>query len=374
MTQGALAMLGARVSVGLVVHPEGERMPANWPVHVQRLPSAHPFPDESSLIAGRALETLLSDSTTQEVVLALLSGGGSAMIELPIADVSVHTIAALTRALQTAGADIYDLNRVRSVLSRIKGGGLLALAAPARVAALLLSDVVGDNPAVIASGPIVPQATETIEAVQVLERYGLAGNFPEITEALRQCSGLCVSSPAIYAIVGSNSLAARAVQETAQSLGFDAFVVTDHLQGEARDAGRMIAAAAIAGREKNSTPMCLIYGGETTVTVQGCGRGGRNQELALSAACALAGVDHVVIFSFATDGVDGSSAAAGAFATGHTLQTATARGLSAPGSLASNDSATFFEALGDSIVTGPTGTNVNDLAVALVYRAGGSSE
>jgi len=364
MARGALGVLAGRVSGGLVVHPETEASPAGWPSHVQRLPGGHPLPNENSAAAGRALEARLADVVADDIVLVLISGGGSAMIELPAVGTSVQEIAAITRALQRAGADINELNCVRRVLSRVKGGGLLDLAGPARVVGMLLSDVMGDDPAVIASGPIVPSTTTVADAVAVLERYGLRDEIKILVNVRRKDSGRLTAAPAI--IVGANALAAQAVQRVAISQGFHTRIVTDRLCGEASDAGRAIVADAIREQKTGATPFCLIYGGETTVTVRGSGRGGRNQELALSAACALEGTNHIVMCSFATDGIDGSSTAAGAIATGDTSKRAEALGLSAKRSLANNDSATFFAALGDAIVTGPTGTNVNDLVVALI--------
>lgn len=377
MASGALAALGARISGGVIVHPHGVPIaagePAVLPHGLDRLAAGHPLPDEGSLAAGEAIWRLLDDSGPDDLLLVLLSGGASALLESPRRGLTLEALRATTAALQSAGADVEELNTVRRALSRIKGGGLAQRAAPARVVTLALSDVLGDRPEAIGSGPTVPSPTGPRDALALLERTGVAARVPEAVAALRAAAEVRAApaaAPRHYFLVGSNRDAAAAVAGVARARGFRAEIATTFLQGEAREVGRAIGGCALsvaAHALPFAPPACLIFGGETTVTVRGEGRGGRNQELALGAALAIAGAARVAVFSFATDGVDGNSEAAGAVATGDTLVRAAALGLSARRALAENDSAPFFAALGDAWRSGPTGTNVNDLALALVY-------
>lgn len=372
MARAALERLGSRVETGVIAHPAAADPGAEWPAGIRPVGAGHPLPDAGSLAAGEAVERVVSGLGPRDVVLALVSGGGSALLERLRPGLGLDDLRAATEALMRSGADIRELNTVRRALSRLKGGGLLRLAAPARVVALLLSDVVGDDPAAIASGPVVPSPTGPAEALEVLARRGAAAAAPRIAAALAAAAAdppADVPAPLVR-VVGSNRLAAEAVVAEARALGFDARVLTVHLQGEAREAGRVVGAIARSARETGvpaAPPACLVLGGETTVTVHGGGRGGRNLELALGAARTLAGCGRALVFSFATDGLDGNSGAAGAFAAGDTLERARGLGLDPDRAVAASDTAAFFEALGDAWVTGPSGTNVNDLALALAY-------
>ncbi|HSM50510.1 MAG TPA: DUF4147 domain-containing protein [Thermoanaerobaculia bacterium] len=409
MARAACEVLGERVAAGVVVHPDGGPGAGRkaWPPGVVALGAGHPLPDEGSLAAGEGVARLLAGARESDRVLVLLSGGASALLERLRPGVSLAELRALTLALQRAGCDIESLNTVRRALSTLKGGGLARLAAPARVVTLALSDVVGDAPEAIGSGPTVPSPTGATEALAVLERAGVVSQVPRVAAVLREAvKGLGEAPPLVaaaapggrplrvaagegrpargpegrpargpaatgwgeYWIVGSNRMAAEAVAAEAARCGFDARVVSTELCGEARAAGAALARAALDARA--TRPLCLVWGGETTVTVRGPGRGGRNQELALGATRVLAGHGRIAILSFATDGVDGPTEAAGALATGDTLARAATLGLSADQALAANDSEPFFRALGDLWITGPTGTNVNDLAVALVFPTG----
>lgn len=381
MAAAAVAALGPRITGGVVAHPHGA---PGAPGGAQRLPdallrvaAAHPLPDEGSLAAGAAVRRLLADPRPDDLLLVLLSGGASALLESLPPELSLAALREATSVLQHGGADVEELNVVRRALSRIKGGGLARWAAPARVVTLALSDVLGDRPEAIGSGPTVPSPTGADDALRVLERRGVAARLPEVVAALRAAnpgSGAAVPPPGRFLVVGSNLDAAEAVARAAEERGFRARVMTTSLQGEARAAGDAIARCALAAAEHGiplGAPACLVFGGETTVTVRGGGQGGRNQELALGAALAISGWERVAIFSFATDGVDGRSGAAGAIATGDSLARAGALGLSARRALDENDSEPFFRVLGDSWPGGPTGTNVNDLALALVYPRDG---
>jgi hydroxypyruvate reductase len=372
MARAACAALGGRVAAGVVAHPRALEAGRDWPPAVRCFPAGHPLPDEGSLRAGEAALALVERAEPEDVVLVLGSGGGSALFEALRPGVSLEDVRRLTEALQHGGADIVELNVVRRALSRLKGGGLARAAGPARVVTLLLSDVIGDPPEAIASGPTVESPTGTREALELLERRGLVARFPTVASALRE-AGVAGGAPAgarLVEIVGSNRLAAAALAAEALERGFRTLFVSDRMQGEAREIGRCLGGIARGMRERGlplAAPACLVLGGETTVTVRGPGRGGRNLELALGAALALDGCPRTAVWSFATDGVDGSSGAAGALATGDTLARGRAAGWSAHRALAESDTAPYFEALGDLWTPGPSGTNVNDLVVALVY-------
>lgn len=380
MARGALERLGGRVEAGLVVHPRTLLPGAGWPASFQLLPASHPLPDEGSLAAGEEALARAGGLSEGDVLLVLLSGGGSALLEAPLPPLSLEDLRAATLALQRAGADIEELNTVRRALSRVKGGGLLRAAGRAGVATLALSDVVGDRPEAIASGPTVPSPTGPAEALLVLERRGVAAALPRVGDALRTAAaarpragapGAAHDTPgAPYCIVGSNRIAAEAARDAAESLGFGARIETLTLAGEAREAGERAGRLARSLRDRGEparAPACLLLGGETTVTVRGTGRGGRNLEIALGAARAIEGLARTAVLSFATDGVDGGSDAAGALVTGETIGRARGLGLSPDRALLENDTDPFFRALGDLWMSGPTGTNVNDLTFVLVY-------
>jgi len=373
MARAAARILGPRLTAGLVAHPHGLDPGADWPPAMSLFPAAHPLPDEGSLRAGAAALELVRGARADDLLLVLVSGGGSALFECLRPGVGLEESRAVTQALQHAGADIHELNVVRRALSLVKGGGLARAAAPARVAALLLSDVTGDRPEAIGSGPTVASPTGAGDALAVLRRHGLEERCAAVTASLRAAattSAAAAPESGLVHLVGSNRMAGEALAAEAGRRGFRTLLLTDRLQGEAREVGRAIGGLVRGMREAElplAPPACLILGGETTVTVRGRGRGGRNQELALGAALALAGCPRVAVLSFATDGVDGPTDAAGALVTGETIARARAAGLSPDAALADNDSEPFFRALGDLWITGPTGTNVNDLAVGLVY-------
>jgi hydroxypyruvate reductase len=385
MAAGAFDLLGNQIVAGLVVHPHGDPRAERtvWPTAIRTLGAGHPLPDTASLVAGETVTEMLAARAEGTSVLVLLSGGASALLEQLPPEITLDELRAVTLALQRAGADIAALNTVRRGLSRLKGGGLARLAAPARLLTLALADVAGEAPEAIGSGPTVPSPTGPAEALAVLARRGLLAAVPGVTAFLeRAAAARAAESPAAaeetprgeYRIVGSNRRAVAAVAVAAGECGFDSRIVATALAGEAREVGAALAAEAIRARERLATrgarPLCLVQGGETTVTVHGNGRGGRNQEVALGAARVLAGQPKIALLAVATDGIDGNSRAAGALATGDTLARAAALGLSADTALANNDAEPFFDALGDLWLTGRTGTNVNDLAIALVYPGG----
>jgi hydroxypyruvate reductase len=375
MARAALSALGGRIAGGLIAHPRDLEPGVDWPAHILRFPAGHPLPDEGSLGAGEAALELMRSAAPRDLVLVLVSGGGSALFEALRPGVTLADLRHVTDALQRAGADIVELNTVRRALSRVKGGGLGRAAGRARVVTLLLSDVVGDRLEAIASGPTIESPTGPGDAVAVLERRAPGGIPPTVMNALREAARVeATPGPTgdrIAEIVGSNRIATGALCAEARARGFQALLLSDRMQGEAREIGRLVGGMARAMRESSipfAPPACLVLGGETTVTVRGRGRGGRNLELALGAALALDGTPHAAVFSFATDGLDGSSGAAGAVATGDTLARARDAGLSAQRALDENDTEYFFRALDDLWITGRSGTNVNDVCVALAYR------
>lgn len=351
---------------GVVVAPE--------PATVSRLrvvTGGHPIPDQSSVDAAQALMSQARSAEANELVIVAISGGGSSLATLPLPGVTLGDMQSMTDALLKSGATIGDVNAVRKHMDGIKGGRLLETAAGARqVVTLVLSDVVANPLEAIASGPTIPDTSTFREALSVLDRYALRSASPNVTALLeRGRSGALGETPAggpifdrhIVHVVGDAAAAAEAARGAALAAGISANVVTTTLTGEARDVARQIVAAP------PDAPGIAIYAGETTVTVTGGGRGGRNQELALAAGIALAGNDDVVVAAVGTDGRDGPTDAAGAFGDGGTVARAAAAGFDANACLAENDSNGLLAATGDLVVTGPTGTNVGDLIV--VYSA-----
>jgi glycerate 2-kinase len=355
---------------------------ASAPQRVSFIEGGHPEPTAGSLTAGRAVEALLSQVTARDLVIVLVSGGGSALMELPRAGISLADLKRTTALLLKSGAAIKDFNAVRAQLSQLKGGGLARLASPARVLGLILSDVVDSPLAAIASGPTVLGAAESAAALTVVERYGLRAKLPaSVVQALQHGTGPLAGDPPRVEnrLIGSNRVAAEAAVVAAHRLGFEAELIGDDWQGEARLVGRRFARQLIAATrlpanpsraprfEPGPPPRCLVAGGESTVTVRGQGRGGRNQEAALAAALVIDGQPRLAISTFATDGVDGPTDAAGAVVTGETLTRARALGLDAEHYLNDNDSYAFFARTGGLVITGPTGTNVDDLMFGLAY-------
>jgi hydroxypyruvate reductase len=381
MAQAAVEVLGERVSGGCMIVKEGHAGGAARVGPIQIIEAGHPLPDERGVQGAGRMAALLADTTAQDLVLCLISGGGSALLTLPADGLALADLRSLTDALLTCGATINEINTLRKHLDRVKGGGLARLAAPARVAALILSDVVGNPLDIIASGPTVPDPGTYNEAWAVLERYGILGEAPRaVREHLqRGREGKLPESPkpgdplfddVHNLLVGSNLQAAEAALAQARIEGFQPLLLTTYLQGEAREAGRALAAVArqvAADGRPLSRPACLVAGGETTVTLRGDGLGGRNQELALGAVADLAGLPQVALVTLATDGGDGPTDAAGAVVTGETLARAQALGLDPAGHLARNDAYRFFDPLGDLLKPGPTQTNVNDLAFVFAF-------
>lgn len=378
MTDAITDFFEDKIAGGVIV----AKSPGPRPASCDLLLGGHPVPNVNSVLAGQRIAALLSDIKESDLVVCLISGGGSALATLPVEGVSLANLQTLTDALLRSGATINELNAVRKHLDRVKGGGIARMAGAkrARVLALILSDVVGDPLNVIASGPTSADPSTFADAWSVLERHNLvettppaicdylrAGSREEVADTPKPGDGLFERVQNV--IVGSNRQAARAAVTRAEQLGLNALLLSTFVEGEARQVARVAAALAkeiVRYDQPVKKPACLVWGGETTVTVHGHGKGGRNQELALAAAIALDRWDGVLVEALGTDGTDGPTDAAGAIVTGETVARARALGLDAAARLADNDAYHFFAPLGDLVVTGPTGTNVNDLLFILV--------
>jgi len=353
----------------LVLTPHGVSIPAEVEARATILRGAHPYPDADGEASTRRLLEIAKGLGEEDILVVLLSGGGSALMAAAEEGLELDDVHATTKALLKAGAAINDVNTVRRQLLAAAGGGLARAAHPAPVHTLILSDVLGDPLADIASGPTVPSSTDANDALAVLDRFGIRAAVPgAVTAHLMTDAGRKIDDSAWAAItsnniIGNNNTAvdAAAAELAARSYAVD--VAADHLEGEASVRGRELGAQA--GRANPDRPSALILGGETTVTVNGSGRGGRNQELALAAAIELDGASPVVILAAGTDGIDGLSDNAGAVVDPTTTGRLREAGIDPPVALADNNSGTALETIGDSIRTGPTGTNVCDVTLVL---------
>ncbi len=373
MARAAERALGRRITAGLVNVKYGHGATLR---RIELNECGHPLPDERGVAGARRIAEMAQAAQADDLVLCLISGGASALLPLPAPPITLEEKQAVTALLLRSGADIHEMNAVRKHLSLIKGGQLARLAAPARVEALLLSDVIGDDPDVIGSGPMAPDRSTFADAARILDRYGMGGRVPasvseriaagargEIPETPKP--GDPVFARVRHTIVGSNRLALDAAARHARGLGFRTLVLASEISGETREIARMhgaIAREVVRAARPVKPPACIITGGETTVTLQGDGLGGRNQEFALAAAIEIAGLPHVVVLSAGTDGTDGPTDAAGAIADGETLR----RNPDARRCLDEHNSYPYFEALGDLLITGPTNTNVMDVHILLV--------
>ncbi len=356
---------------GLVVTRHGYEVPCE---RIEIVTAAHPVPDAAGLRAAERMLALVADLTADDLVLALFSGGGSALLPLPVGGLTLADEQGVNRALLKSGASIGEINCVRRHVSGIKGGRLAAACHPAPVLSLLMSDVPGDRATDIASGPTVADASTCADALEILRRYGIA-HPAAMQELLASGRGESVKpgdsrlAGAEARVIMTPQRALEAAAGTARSMGLPAYILSDAIEGEARDVGKVLAALALQVAERNEpwhTPCVLLSGGETTVTVRGSGRGGRNVEFLLSLALSLDGHPRVHALAGDTDGVDGQEDIAGAVATPTTLARARALGLSPRAMLDDNDGHGFFGALGDSVITGPTLTNVNDFRAILI--------
>ncbi len=366
-------LLGKRISGGLINVKYGHT------AHLRRIginECGHPIPDERGVAGAEQIMAIASGAGQSDLVICVISGGGSALLPLPAPPVTLAEKQETTRLLLECGANIHEINTIRKHVSLIKGGQLARAAAPATVISLLLSDVVGDDIGVIGSGPTAPDPSTFADALAVIDHYGLRSRIPRsVRERLEQgVRGAIEDTPervdnAHNVIIGSNRLAIEAAQVRAKELGYRTLVLSTVIEGETRDVARVHAAIAkeiVASGNPLKRPACILSGGETTVTIRGSGLGGRNQEFALAAAIDLDGVPDICVLSAGTDGTDGPTDAAGAYADGRTVARARQKGMEAKRYLAENDSYRFFDPLGDLIKTGPTGTNVADVRLMLV--------
>lgn len=358
---------------GIVVTRYGYEVPCK---RIEIVQAAHPVPDTAGLNAARRIQELVQNLCADDLVIALMSGGGSSLLVSPAPGLTLEDKQTVNAALLKSGASISEMNYVRRHLSAIKGGRLAAACHPARVLTLLISDVPGDNPMDIASGPTVADPSTCADALSIIKRYGI--DIPVAARA-RLESGEAESikpgDPALSGIdtriITAPQMALEAAAQIARDAGVTPYILSDSLEGEARDIGKAHAGITkqVAMHGQPFKPPCvLLSGGETTVTVMGSGRGGRNVEFLLSLAIALDGLPGVHAIAGDTDGVDGAEEIAGAVITPDTLERAWAQGINPRASLDINDGHGFFQALGDSVVTGPTLTNVNDFRAIFIDR------
>jgi len=382
MAKAVEEVLGDRIKAGIIAVPE-ELVNDVKLSKIKVLGSTHPKASEKSVRAGKEIVNLVKNASEEDLVIALFSGGGSALVEYPVNGVSIEDIGEVSIALMNAGADIFELNTVRKHLSLFKGGWLAKHASPSSMLCLMISDVVGDRMDTIASGPTVPDPTTFKDALKVLKKYKLYDKAPrsvisyiekgvknEVPETPKP--GDPIFKRVINRVVASNIISLNSMRRKASELGYNALILTSMLEGEAREVGKVIAGIAKEVKASGNPippPAVILAGGETTVTVRGKGRGGRNQELALSAALTIENLEGIAIASVGSDGRDGPTDAAGAIVDGTTAIIAKKRGLDPYIFLAENNSYEFFKAVGGHVTTGYTGTNVNDLIVIVVEKS-----
>lgn len=377
MAETIEGLLGDRLTLGAINVNYGQTRPLRR-IHITE--AGHPLPDEAGWHGAEKIFTLAQGASEKDLVLFILSGGGSALLPLPAEGLTLKDKKVVTEFLLAIGATIHEINTVRKHISRIKGGQLARAAYPATLISLILSDVVGDKLDTIASGPTVPDETTFADALNILEKYGLRAEIPsailnhlekgrrgDIPETPK--AGDLAFTRTQNLIIASNAQAVEAAAAKSRQLGYQTLILSTFLQGQTSEVARMhgaIAKEILRSGQPIKRPACLISGGETTVIVRGSGLGGRNQEFSLAAAIEIDGLEGVLILSGATDGRDGPTDAAGAIADGTTVRRGRSFGLEAEAHLRRNDSYRFFKPLGDLIFTGPTFTNVMDLHLVLV--------
>ena len=375
MAQALEQQLGPRIDDGLVVVKYGHGAPTNT---IRIVEAGHPIPDAAGLEAGRKVMALAQTATADDLLIVLLSGGASSLLPAPVPGIDLQDKQQTTKLLLRSGATIHEINAVRKHLSSIKGGQLAA-ATPARVVSVILSDVIGNDLGTIGSGPTAPDPTTFRDAWAIIERYGVSRTIPasvrnHLKLGMTHCAvetpkpGAALFRRVDNVLIGDNQAAVDAVARTARQQGLRTLILSTTLTGEARELAKMFGAMAreIAGHARpTERPCCIIAGGEPTVTIRGEGTGGRAQEFALAAAPEIAGLPNVWVAGFATDGTDGPTSVAGAVVDGRTVVRAQRKGLDPSHALQNNDAHPFFEKLHGHIVTGPTGTNVNDLYLLL---------
>ena len=377
MAKAVEDLLGNRISDGVIVVKDEHGLPLK---KIKICEASHPVPDERGVQGTEEILSLVETAGKRDLIICLISGGGSALLIAPAGDISLEDKQNATKLLLACGATIHEFNTVRKHLSRAKGGRLAQMAYPATVTSLILSDVVGDDLDVIASGPTVPDSSTFHDAEQILKDYGI---WDQLAASVRNhlekgTSGQIEDTPnsndvvfqqCSQVLVGTNLQALKAAGQEARKLGYRPLILSSKVEGEAREVARFYTAIArevLSSENPLKPPACVLAGGETTVTITGDGRGGRNQEFALAAALAIAGLDNVVVLSGGTDGTDGPTDAAGAIADGTTVTRALEKSLDPKDFLRRNDSYSFFQHLEDLLMTGPTRTNVMDIYMMLL--------
>ncbi len=371
------AILGDRISGGVISVKYGHLAELH---RIKIVEAGHPVPDKNGEKGARAILDLTRSAGTDDLVICLISGGGSALMPLPARGLSLADKQKTTGVLLACGATIHEINTIRKHLSDIKGGMLARAAGPATLVSLILSDVVGDDLDVIASGPCVPDSSTFADCMDIITGYGIEEYLPEtvVVHLKAGLSGQIPETPKIgdpafektrNLIIGRNIDAVYAAKSAAKNLGYHTLILSSMIEGETRDVARVhgaIAREAVKTGNPISPPLCILSGGETTVTIKGRGLGGRNQEFALAAAMDIAGHENITVLSGGTDGTDGPTDAAGAVADGTTIARAGALDMNPRRYLSDNDAYHFFDNLGDLIKTGPTNTNVMDLRIILI--------
>jgi hydroxypyruvate reductase len=377
MAQAVEALIEDRIADSAVIVKYGYRVPTK---RVKILEAGHPIPDHAGLEATAHVIGLVKGADKDDLILCLISGGGSALLACPREGVSLQDKQETTAWLLKSGARIEEVNAVRKHISQVKGGGLARSAYPATVASLIMSDVVNDPIETIASGPTVPDPSTYADCIRILQRYQLWEKIPagvrkvlekglrgELTETPKKEDAIFLKVTNL--VVGNNRLATHGAMQKARELGYQSCILSSAIEGEARDAALFhvaIAKEVLISGEPIGRPACLVSGGETTVTVRGEGVGGRNQEFALAAALEIEGSEEIVVLSGGTDGTDGPTDAAGGIVDGATIRRAKDQGLDGRAHLEKNDSYPFLLATDDLLVTGPTFTNVMDLRLMLI--------
>jgi glycerate 2-kinase len=377
MAQAIEELFGDRMTKGVITTKYGHLLPLK---EIQIIEAGHPIPDRKGYEGAKKIQHLLKESGPNDLVIFLLSGGGSALLPFPADGIELKEKQEVTQLLLDSGAEIKEINTIRKHISRMKGGWLSKWAYPSTVIAFILSDVVGDQLEVIGSGPTVPDPSTFEEAWEILKEYDLLNEMaPSIQKHLRLGKegkveetpkpGEVVFERVYNILIGSNILALREARKEAESLGFNTVILSSSIQGETREASRFHTAVAkevLSSGNPIPRPACILSGGETTVTIKGSGLGGRNQEFVLAGALEISGIEKVVLLSGGTDGTDGPTDAAGALADHTTVQRAKTMGLNPKAHLDNNDAYPFFQKLGDLLITGPTHTNVMDVRIILV--------
>ncbi|MEM1677752.1 MAG: glycerate kinase [Ignisphaera sp.] len=376
MADAMYNVLGNRIAGGIVISPEG----SGYIGPIEIVKGDHPIPGNNTLKSSqRVLEYLQNNIYEDDTVFILISGGGSALFEVPERNVSLDDVGRLAKELMRRGADIFELNTVRKRFSRVKGGKLLRYIRARNIVSLIISDVIGDRLDTIASGPTAPDETSYGDVYSILTRRGLWNEMPETMRSIIEAglrgelpdtpkSGDPIFSNVHNIIIASNAIALESMARKAEEYGFKSLILTSMVEGEAREVGKVIASIIkniLAYSRPVEKPVAILIGGETVVTVRGKGVGGRNQELCLSLAVSIKGLETVAV-CMGTDGIDGISPAAGAIVDGYTIDEGYRLGLDPIAYLENNDSYTYFSKINRAIITGYTGTNVNDVFLALI--------